>query len=137
VASGWGGGGGSRVRENAPFGGLKEPHSPPIKLVTSNFLAGPSRSISTNTTRVAGPGQWPHMLSRYMWGETFSRTSTSPKENVHIPDPDTPRERVIGLVAAGPSQRLFRSVLGHHFQRLGIGKTVHVENSRAWDRGTP
>ena len=65
----------------------------------------------------------PHSYHRYMW-ENFFALVNIPKENVHIPDGTTPRERVAEACAA--YEDAIRGAGGIDFQLLGIGKTGHV-----------
>jgi len=65
----------------------------------------------------------PHSYHRYMW-ENFFALVNIPKENVHIPDGTTPRERVTEACAA--YEDAIRGAGGIDFQLLGIGKTGHV-----------
>ena len=65
----------------------------------------------------------PHSYHRYMW-ENFFALVNIPRENVHIPDGTTPRERVTEACAA--YEDAIRGAGGIDFQLLGIGKTGHV-----------
>src|SRR6266513_11602 len=64
-----------------------------------------------------------HSYHRYMWENFFAHVNIA-KENVHIPDGTTPRERVMDACAA--YEAAIRSAGGIDFQLLGIGKTGHV-----------
>jgi len=64
-----------------------------------------------------------HSYHRYMWENFFAHVNIA-KENVHIPDGTTPRERVMDACAA--FEAAIRSAGGIDFQLLGIGKTGHV-----------
>jgi len=65
----------------------------------------------------------PHSYHRYMWENFFAHVNIA-KENVHIPDGTTPRERVTDACAA--YEAAIRAAGGIDFQLLGIGKTGHV-----------
>src|SRR5437660_1714372 len=65
----------------------------------------------------------PHSYHRYMWENFFAHVNIA-KENVHIPEGVTPRERVMEACAA--YEGAIRSAGGIDFQLLGIGKTGHV-----------
>ncbi|HEV8382785.1 MAG TPA: glucosamine-6-phosphate deaminase [Gemmatimonadales bacterium] len=65
----------------------------------------------------------PHSYHRYMWENFFAHVNIA-KENVHIPDGTTPRERVAEACAA--YEETIRAAGGIDFQLLGIGKTGHV-----------
>ncbi len=65
----------------------------------------------------------PHSYHRYMWENFFSHVNIA-KENVHIPEGVTPRERVVDACAA--YEDAIRAAGGIDFQLLGIGKTGHV-----------
>jgi glucosamine-6-phosphate deaminase len=65
----------------------------------------------------------PHSYHRYMWENFFAHVNIA-KENVHIPDGTTPRERVAEACAA--YEAAIRAAGGIDFQLLGIGKTGHV-----------
>src|SRR6266540_3603396 len=65
----------------------------------------------------------PHSYHRYMWENFFALVNIA-KENVHIPDGTTPRERVAEACAA--YEEAIRAAGGIDFQLLGIGKTGHV-----------
>jgi glucosamine-6-phosphate deaminase len=65
----------------------------------------------------------PHSYHRYMWENFFAHVNIA-KENVHIPDGTTPRERVSEACAA--YDEAIRAAGGIDFQLLGIGKTGHV-----------
>src|SRR5213083_2310011 len=65
----------------------------------------------------------PHSYHRYMWENFFAQVNIA-KENVHIPDGTTPRERVAEACAA--YEQAIRAAGGIDFQLLGIGKTGHV-----------
>src|SRR5881397_1078358 len=65
----------------------------------------------------------PHSYHRYMWENFFAHVNIA-KENVHIPDGTTPRERVAEACAA--YEEAIRAAGGIDFQLLGIGKTGHV-----------
>ena len=67
--------------------------------------------------------QSPHSYHRYMWENFFAHVNIA-KENVHIPDGTTPRERVADACAA--YEEAIRAAGGIDFQLLGIGKTGHV-----------
>ena len=64
-----------------------------------------------------------HSYHRYMWENFFSLVNI-PKENVHLPDGTTPRERVADACAA--YEEAIRIAGGIDFQLLGIGKTGHI-----------
>jgi glucosamine-6-phosphate deaminase len=64
-----------------------------------------------------------HSYHRYMWENFFAHVNIA-KENVHIPDGTTPRERVTETCAA--YEAAIKGVGGIDFQLLGIGKTGHV-----------
>ena len=64
-----------------------------------------------------------HSYRRYMWENFFAHVNIA-KENVHIPDGTTPRERVAEACAA--YEAAIRAAGGIDFQLLGIGKTGHV-----------
>src|SRR5258708_15889160 len=64
-----------------------------------------------------------HSYHRYMWENFFAHVNIA-KENVHIPDGTTPRERVMDACAA--FEAAIRSAGGIDFQLLGIGQTRHV-----------
>src|SRR5438477_188117 len=65
----------------------------------------------------------PHSYHRYMWENFFAHVNIA-KENVHIPDGTTPRERVAEACEA--YEAAIRAAGGIDFQLLGIGKTGHV-----------
>src|SRR2546425_6144116 len=65
----------------------------------------------------------PHSYHRYMWENFFAHVNIA-KENVHIPEGVTPRERVTEACAA--YEQAIRAAGGIDFQLLGIGKTGHV-----------
>lgn len=65
----------------------------------------------------------PHSYNRYMWENFFAHVNIA-KENVHIPEGTTPRERVTEACAA--YEQSIRDAGGIDFQLLGIGKTGHV-----------
>src|SRR5258706_4063546 len=65
----------------------------------------------------------PHSYHRYMWENFFAHVNIA-KENVHIPEGVTPRERVVDACAA--YEDAIRAAGGIDFQLLGIGKTGHV-----------
>ncbi|HLZ45217.1 MAG TPA: glucosamine-6-phosphate deaminase [Gemmatimonadales bacterium] len=65
----------------------------------------------------------PHSYRRYMWENFFAHVNIA-KENVHIPDGTTPRERVTEACAA--FEDAIRAAGGIDFQLLGIGKTGHI-----------
>src|SRR5437867_9769293 len=65
----------------------------------------------------------PHSYHRYMWENFFAHVNIA-KENVHIPEGVTPRERVLDACAA--YEDAIRAAGGIDFQLLGIGKTGHV-----------
>ncbi len=65
----------------------------------------------------------PHSYHRYMWENFFAHVNIA-KENVHIPEGVTPRERVMEACAA--YEEAIRAAGGIDFQLLGIGKTGHV-----------
>src|SRR6059036_3439508 len=69
------------------------------------------------------PPDSPHSYHRYMWENFFALVNIA-KENVHIPDGTTPRERV-GEECAEYDEAI-RAAGGIDFQLLGIGKTGHV-----------
>jgi glucosamine-6-phosphate deaminase len=64
-----------------------------------------------------------HSYHRYMWENFFAHVNIA-KENVHIPEGTTPRERVAEACAA--YEDAIRAAGGIDFQLLGIGKTGHV-----------
>src|SRR6267378_3954294 len=65
----------------------------------------------------------PHSYHRYMWENFFAHVNIA-RENVHIPEGVTPRERVTEACAA--YEQAIRAAGGIDFQLLGIGKTGHV-----------
>src|SRR2546426_113101 len=65
----------------------------------------------------------PHSYHRYMWENFFAHVNIA-KENVHIPQGVTPRERV--AEACDAYEQAIRAAGGIDFQLLGIGKTGHV-----------
>src|SRR6267143_1382181 len=65
----------------------------------------------------------PHSYHRYMWENFFAHVNIA-KQNVHIPEGVTPRERVAEACAA--YEEAIRAADGIDFQLLGIGKTGHV-----------
>src|SRR5712664_1874933 len=65
----------------------------------------------------------PHSYHRYMWENFFAHVNIA-KQNVHIPEGVTPRERVAEACAA--YEEAIRAAGGIDFQLLGIGKTGHV-----------
>ncbi len=65
----------------------------------------------------------PHSYHRYMWENFFEHVNIA-KQNAHIPDGTTPRERVVEACAA--YEAAIRAAGGIDFQLLGIGKTGHV-----------
>src|SRR5467141_226353 len=65
----------------------------------------------------------PHSYHRYMWENFFAHVNIA-KENVHIPEGVTPRERVTEACAG--YEQAIRAAGGIDFQLLGIGKTGHV-----------
>src|SRR5216117_600455 len=65
----------------------------------------------------------PHSYKRYMWENFFAHVNIA-KQNVHVPDGTTPRERVAEACAA--YEEAIRIAGGIDFQLLGIGKTGHV-----------
>jgi len=64
-----------------------------------------------------------HSYHRYMWENFFAHVNIA-KQNVHIPDGTTPRERVAEACAA--YEEAIRIAGGIDFQLLGIGKTGHI-----------
>jgi len=64
-----------------------------------------------------------HSYQRYMWENFFAHVNIA-KQNVHIPDGTTPRERVAEACAA--YEEAIRIAGGIDFQLLGIGKTGHI-----------
>src|SRR6266550_5255943 len=64
-----------------------------------------------------------HSYHRYMWENFFAHVNIA-KENVHIPEGVTPRERV--AEACDAYEQAIRAAGGIDFQLLGIGKTGHV-----------
>ena len=64
-----------------------------------------------------------HSYRRYMWENFFAHVNIA-KQNVHIPDGTTPRERVAEACAA--YEEAIRAAGGIDFQLLGIGKTGHI-----------
>jgi glucosamine-6-phosphate deaminase len=65
----------------------------------------------------------PHSYRRYMWENFFEHVNIA-KENVHMPDGTTPRERVADACAS--YEAAIRDAGGIDFQLLGIGKTGHI-----------
>src|SRR6266550_4423065 len=69
-------------------------------------------------------GVYEELIRRHQAGEVdFSHVNIA-KENVHIPEGVTPRERVVDACAA--YEDAIRAAGGIDFQLLGIGKTGHV-----------
>ncbi len=64
-----------------------------------------------------------HSYHRYMWENFFAHVNIA-KQNVHVPDGTTPRERVAEACAA--YEEAIRIAGGIDFQLLGIGKTGHI-----------
>jgi glucosamine-6-phosphate deaminase len=64
-----------------------------------------------------------HSYVRYMWENLFDHIDI-PRENVHIPRGDVPREEVEAFCKA--YEQAIRDVGGIDFQILGIGKTGHI-----------
>jgi glucosamine-6-phosphate deaminase len=64
-----------------------------------------------------------HSYVRYMWENLFDHIDI-PRENVHIPAGDVPREQVEHFCAE--YERQIREAGGIDFQILGIGKTGHI-----------
>ena len=65
----------------------------------------------------------PHSYQRYMWENFFAHINIE-RENVHIPDGTTPRDRLAEACAA--YEQAITAAGGIDFQILGIGKTGHV-----------
>src|SRR5256885_2722569 len=65
----------------------------------------------------------PHSYQRYMWENFFAHINIE-RENVHIPDGTTPRDRLAEACAA--YEQAIIAAGGIDFQILGIGKTGHV-----------
>src|SRR3989442_515893 len=65
----------------------------------------------------------PHSYRRYMWENFFAHVNIA-KENVHIPQGVTPRERV--AEACDAYEEAIRAAGGIDFQLLGIRQTGHV-----------
>src|SRR5881409_114641 len=65
----------------------------------------------------------PHSYRRYMWENFFEHVNIS-RENVHIPDGTTARDRLPYACAA--YEQAIADAGGIDFQILGIGKTGHV-----------
>src|SRR5256886_5245565 len=65
----------------------------------------------------------PHSYRRYMW-ETFFELVNIARDNVHIPDGTTARDRLPEACAA--YEQAIADAGGIDFQILGIGKTGHV-----------
>src|SRR5947209_1694493 len=65
----------------------------------------------------------PHSYRRYMW-ENFFENVNIKRENVHIPDGTTARDRLAEACAA--YEQAIADAGGIDFQILGIGKTGHV-----------
>jgi glucosamine-6-phosphate deaminase len=65
----------------------------------------------------------PHSYWRFMW-ENFFEEVNIPREQVHIPAGDTPRERLAEACAA--YERAIQEAGGIDFQLLGIGQTGHI-----------
>ncbi len=64
-----------------------------------------------------------HSYVRYMWENLFEHIDI-PRENVHVPAGDVPREEVEAFCAS--YERQIREAGGIDFQILGIGKTGHI-----------
>jgi glucosamine-6-phosphate deaminase len=64
-----------------------------------------------------------HSYVRYMWENLFDHINV-PKENIHIPAGDVPREKVDEFCAW--YEQAIRDAGGIDFQILGIGKTGHI-----------
>jgi glucosamine-6-phosphate deaminase len=64
-----------------------------------------------------------HSYVRYMWENLFDHIDI-PRENVHVPAGDVPREQVEEFCAH--YERQIREAGGIDFQILGIGKTGHI-----------
>jgi glucosamine-6-phosphate deaminase len=64
-----------------------------------------------------------HSYHRYMWENLFEHINI-PRENVHVPRGDIPREQVEAEVAA--YEQAIEEAGGLDFQILGIGKTGHI-----------
>jgi glucosamine-6-phosphate deaminase len=64
-----------------------------------------------------------HSYHRYMWENLFSHIDI-PRENVHIPRGDVPREEA--EEAAAEYERAIERAGGIDYQILGIGKTGHI-----------
>ena len=65
----------------------------------------------------------PHSYRRYMWENFFEHVNIA-RENVHIPDGTTARDRLPDACAA--YEQAIADAGGIDFQILGIGKTGHV-----------
>jgi len=65
----------------------------------------------------------PHSYHRYMW-ENFFEHVNIPRDQVHIPAGETPRERVAEACAA--YERAIAVAGGIDFQLLGIGQSGHI-----------
>jgi len=64
-----------------------------------------------------------HSYVRYMWENLFDHINV-PRENIHIPAGDVPREKVEEFCAW--YEQAVRDAGGIDFQILGIGKTGHI-----------
>jgi glucosamine-6-phosphate deaminase len=65
----------------------------------------------------------PHSYRRYMWENFFAHVNI-PRDQVHLPAGDTPRD---GLAAAGAAyERAIVDAGGIDFQLLGIGQSGHI-----------
>src|SRR3954468_22649769 len=64
-----------------------------------------------------------HSYVRYMWENLFDHINI-PRENVHLPAGDVPREEVDAFCTA--YEQAIRDAGGIDFQILGIGKTGHI-----------
>jgi glucosamine-6-phosphate deaminase len=65
----------------------------------------------------------PHSYRRYMWENFFAHVNI-PRAHVHIPEGDTPRERL--AEACADYERAIVAAGGIDFQLLGIGQSGHV-----------
>jgi glucosamine-6-phosphate deaminase len=69
------------------------------------------------------PRESPHSYHRYMWENLFEHINV-PKDQVHIPEGDVPRERLAEHCAA--HEQAIAQAGGIDFQILGIGKSGHI-----------
>src|ERR1041384_2174593 len=65
----------------------------------------------------------PHSYHRYMWESLFEHVNI-PREHVHIPPGNTPREQVAEVCAA--YERAIAAAGGIDLQLLGIGQSGHI-----------